>query len=1155
MLPTHPLAARDTGGDSTPDEDQGVIRCICSVDDDDGFTIQCENCLVWQHAVCVGVDQDNVPDEYLCEECNPRNLDIKKAVEYQKRRVNSEYKQVKETRKRQRYAPAKGRRPEDPAERRRRATESKHARTKGTKGTAGRESLSPTAVRAAEKGRDGVSSVDSSYASIEQNALGADVQVLFQSVLGQLAEQRHAVSSAAAAVSTAPPPSALVAPDEHSGGHSSPAGSADKPAQNGWTIQHDSNAGAEDKETGTGAHGNEPPAEEADRGARDGLPSMVRVTAAELQSPAPVYRGHAGKDHGQIGLFARAPIERHRYICEYRGHVVLKAAYKEDPKNYYDLLRTTRPYSHFHEDIDLCVDARRQGSEARFARRSCTANVLLRSMYTGLGADALIYLGLFAARDIGADEELTVGWQWDDGELPAVVAMSSSDAEDYLGRPEGRRMSKVWRQVFGGMSCACPDSSCGVRRLFAMLGVEESAPKADPNSLLKRRTGRAPKAGADGADRTELSSAELPTRSPNGTPSPRGVHSRKGSEVGGLNSPGSPSAGRNGVSLDGAGNNSVRDALSLHSIRSSASASRQSSTDTARTGEHDLDPHGLGNGPRSRKRKPSAHSSRPGHGGNGNGKDARRSDSESDCESKGSKKQRSVSASSASQAIVHNGDIPQKKLWITRYLEHTEARAVEQDEKEAPANNSGSTADPDRPADQRTDNVVEPDTRPAADDDSASKPIAAVVATSEPTTEADHAAVVKSEPTDANAPTPSPSMSPGVDASAESTKPSSAAESVTVEPAQPAAEPENSGPESSAQKEPVKAEQPPEPAKLPVKKQRLSLQEYNKRRRGHAGAKDNEGKSTSTATDAGSEKTLPPLPPPPPPQPSAAMPDGDIVGDDATPKADVNVKAAQDPGALSSPPRPPAPVPNGIQVPGAEGRGLPPGPVPVPPFASPVPRPPRPVDVSGRRPMMASPPPPPPPSLLPPSLMSPPPPPPPPGTGPAGPRPPGPGMRMDDRANGGGRDHPYRLDMYERDSRERGPSPYPPAHRMRDKEHGAAERESGEIAHHRDFHARSRSRERGGPRERRYNTFGGGYHSGYRQAGSGDGARTPQRSAAAEWRGGGYGPGGMRALSMSPVQHPPSGGGAPPGPPPGGDGHRRRAGIGSGSRGGSPAHR
>ena len=30
--------------------DEGVIRCICGTTEDDGFTIQCEKCFVWQHA-------------------------------------------------------------------------------------------------------------------------------------------------------------------------------------------------------------------------------------------------------------------------------------------------------------------------------------------------------------------------------------------------------------------------------------------------------------------------------------------------------------------------------------------------------------------------------------------------------------------------------------------------------------------------------------------------------------------------------------------------------------------------------------------------------------------------------------------------------------------------------------------------------------------------------------------------------------------------------------------------------------------------------------------------------------------------------------------------------------------------------------------------
>ncbi|KAI8918223.1 hypothetical protein DFJ77DRAFT_286917 [Powellomyces hirtus] len=62
--------------DEEDDEDQAeIIRCICLYSDDDGNTIACDKCAVWQHMICVGVDPNNVPDLYRCEKCAPRPFD------------------------------------------------------------------------------------------------------------------------------------------------------------------------------------------------------------------------------------------------------------------------------------------------------------------------------------------------------------------------------------------------------------------------------------------------------------------------------------------------------------------------------------------------------------------------------------------------------------------------------------------------------------------------------------------------------------------------------------------------------------------------------------------------------------------------------------------------------------------------------------------------------------------------------------------------------------------------------------------------------------------------------------------------------------------------------------------------------------------------
>ncbi|KNE70185.1 hypothetical protein AMAG_20252 [Allomyces macrogynus ATCC 38327] len=59
-LPLHPDEAAGL-------EDTGEIRCICGYTDDDGYTIQCDRCLVWQHASCVGIHRENEPEHYYCD--------------------------------------------------------------------------------------------------------------------------------------------------------------------------------------------------------------------------------------------------------------------------------------------------------------------------------------------------------------------------------------------------------------------------------------------------------------------------------------------------------------------------------------------------------------------------------------------------------------------------------------------------------------------------------------------------------------------------------------------------------------------------------------------------------------------------------------------------------------------------------------------------------------------------------------------------------------------------------------------------------------------------------------------------------------------------------------------------------------------------------
>ncbi|XP_047627152.1 PHD finger protein 20 isoform X3 [Phacochoerus africanus] len=46
-----------------------VVRCVCEVQEENDFMIQCEECQCWQHGVCMGLLEENVPEKYTCYVC------------------------------------------------------------------------------------------------------------------------------------------------------------------------------------------------------------------------------------------------------------------------------------------------------------------------------------------------------------------------------------------------------------------------------------------------------------------------------------------------------------------------------------------------------------------------------------------------------------------------------------------------------------------------------------------------------------------------------------------------------------------------------------------------------------------------------------------------------------------------------------------------------------------------------------------------------------------------------------------------------------------------------------------------------------------------------------------------------------------------------
>ncbi|KAM9260537.1 PHD finger protein 20 isoform 3-T5 [Cariama cristata] len=58
-----------TNPDEVEENDFEIVRCVCEVKEENDFMIQCEECLCWQHGVCMGLLEDNVPEKYTCYIC------------------------------------------------------------------------------------------------------------------------------------------------------------------------------------------------------------------------------------------------------------------------------------------------------------------------------------------------------------------------------------------------------------------------------------------------------------------------------------------------------------------------------------------------------------------------------------------------------------------------------------------------------------------------------------------------------------------------------------------------------------------------------------------------------------------------------------------------------------------------------------------------------------------------------------------------------------------------------------------------------------------------------------------------------------------------------------------------------------------------------
>ncbi|XP_071349600.1 histone-lysine N-methyltransferase SETD5 isoform X3 [Trachinotus anak] len=107
-------------------------------------------------------------------------------------------------------------------------------------------------------------------------------------------------------------------------------------------------------------------------------------------------------------LRAAKNLEPDTLIIEYRGKVMLKQQFEVNGHFFKKPYPFVLFYSKFN-DVEMCVDARTFGNDARFIRRSCTPNAEVRHMI----AEGMIHLCIYALNQITKDAEVTIGFDYE----------------------------------------------------------------------------------------------------------------------------------------------------------------------------------------------------------------------------------------------------------------------------------------------------------------------------------------------------------------------------------------------------------------------------------------------------------------------------------------------------------------------------------------------------------------------------------------------------------------------------------------------------------------------------------------------------------------------------------------------------------------------